>query len=228
MFWSNKKPASSARGVNMAPERARCLRRRARWVVWGVVGLSALGPAVAGVLEHSGAIGAQTTWAADGIHRITGTLTINAGVRLTIEPGTVVRFDSGARINVNGVLDAQGTAGARILFTSYRDDSAGGDTNGDGASAGQAGDWSRIHFSDSVIDSQTRLSQVEVRYGGSTNEGALYVYRADIEILDSLVPNARNGLYIRGRALTRDLRLWVQQGGSEELNSYPVGRRWRR
>jgi len=126
--------------------------------------------AQAAVVEHSGTISTQTTWSAADVHLITGDITINAGVKLTVEPGTVVKFNANRRLDVNGMLWAVGNASQRITFTSYRDDSVGGDTNGDGLSQGQAGDWRRIYFSDTVTDSQTRLEHVDIRYGGTRSQ----------------------------------------------------------
>ena len=53
---------------------------------------------------------------------------------------------SGKSLIVNGTVTAQGTAAQPIIFTSYRDDSADGDTNNDGTSNGANGDWDKIEF----------------------------------------------------------------------------------
>ena len=51
------------------------------------------------------------------------------------------------RLNVYGTVLAQGTTTDRIAFTWYRDDSYGGDTNGDGVSSTPAAnDWVGIQF----------------------------------------------------------------------------------
>ena len=73
--------------------------------------------------------------------QVSGTATVAAGINLTAQPGVVWKFGTGSGWTVNGALTAIGAADNEILFTSYRDDSAGGDTNGDGPSVGQPGDW---------------------------------------------------------------------------------------
>ncbi len=75
-------------------------------------------------------------------------ITIPAGVSLAFAPGVVVKslvYQIGPSFIVNGALSAQGTEAEPVVFTSYRDDSYGGDTNNDGASSAPApGDWSNI------------------------------------------------------------------------------------
>ncbi|MBN2055174.1 hypothetical protein JW905_09645, partial [bacterium] len=90
----------------------------------------------------SGTISVDTTWTAiDSPYVIDSDVTVSAGSTLTLEPGAIVKFQynhgsySGGyqytvRLLVYGILDAQGTAGDPICFTSIRDDSVGGDTNG--------------------------------------------------------------------------------------------------
>ncbi|MEK7374994.1 MAG: right-handed parallel beta-helix repeat-containing protein, partial [Thermodesulfobacteriota bacterium] len=114
-----------------------------------------------------------------------GTATVATGVKLTVAPGVIWKLTNNAVLDVNGALYAVGSASQKIVFTSWRDDSFGGDTNGDGSSAGQAGDWGRISFSDSVTDSQTRLEHVVVRYGGAGNAGSVYMVQADVPVVSS-------------------------------------------
>jgi len=62
------------------------------------------------IVQHSGVISAQTTWLATDVHRVTGTVTVNAGVQLTIEPGAVVKFNPNTSLSINGALTAEGNA----------------------------------------------------------------------------------------------------------------------
>ena len=77
--------------------------------------------------ESSIPAGAVVTWNTDSN---ASAFTGNAYVEgtLLVTPGVVVK----ASLTVFGTLKAEGTGAAPVIFTSYSDDSAGGDTDGDG------------------------------------------------------------------------------------------------
>jgi RHS repeat-associated protein len=129
----------------------------------------------------------NTTWTtANSPYILDGNVTVAAGVTLTINPGVVVKFNgTGRQLVVSGTLSAVGTSGSHIVFTSYQDDSAGGDSNGDGsATAGAPGQWNQIEVKSG--NTASYLQYAEVRFGanGSANSnfGALNIDAANTTV----------------------------------------------
>ena len=106
-------------------------------------------------------------------------LTLNSNLTLSISAGVVIKFQYQASVYdkriliVNGILDLQSTAANPIVFTSDRDDTIGGDTNGDGSASQPAkGDWGYIKLTNSA----TIFHDAAVRYGGTHYAGSYYNY----------------------------------------------------
>jgi len=161
------------------------------------------------VIEWSGDIPDGTVWSGGDVHRVVGDVRVPQGATLTIQPGAIVQFNSGiaADLLVEGTLDADGTAASAILFTSVRDDTGLDgelgtaddiDTNGDGPSEGQKGDWARIGFA--ATSTGSVLDYVEVRYGGgSWSAGQVYVSGGELTMTNSVLRDSWTaGLRIEG------------------------------
>src|SRR5581483_2954466 len=106
----------------------------------------------------SGDIPDGTIWDNTQVQAITGNAHVPAGATLTIQAGTVIQFNGGTNLTVDGRLDAPGTAAAPVTFTSYRDASPLG-----GADGGFPGDWGAVKFE---ARSSGTLNHVAIRYGG--------------------------------------------------------------
>ncbi len=130
-----------------------------------------------GIRILEGTLSSSATLATRNIAGITNVaymidqLTVAPGAVLTIQPGVVIKFlynwYYAYAITVQGALVANGTAAHPIVFTSFKDDSNGGDTNNDGnSSVSQPGDWSSIDFTASNIDSLNSVQYCTLRYGG--------------------------------------------------------------
>ena len=130
-----------------------------------------------------------------------GSLTINAGASLTINPGVVIKPSGSHTITVSGTLTMNGTAavGDTITITSIHDDNFGlpGDTNNNGSiSAPARGDWNRIVY---LPGSSGSLSRCRFKFGSnSTSQGMVEMTNNAIAVSNSLLSDAGHGLAILG------------------------------
>ncbi len=100
-------------------------------------------------------------------YMIDGERTIAQGNILSIDPGVVIKFVDYGRLIVNGAIKAVGKANKKIIFTSYYDDSASGDSNNNGtANVPGNQDWSGLDFGGTSSDNDNILKNCEVRYCG--------------------------------------------------------------
>jgi len=114
------------------------------------------------------------------IYVVTGDISFPPGETRTVQDDVIVKFDSGMRLTVDGTLLVNGTSSAPSVFTSYADDSTGGDTNGDGPSAGQPGDWGSIHFE--PTSGASTLDWTEVWFAGDGNHASIEIDEANIAL----------------------------------------------
>src|SRR6185437_143231 len=110
-------------------------------------------------------------WNTNVPYVITADVSLPENNTLTVDPGATIKFQ-GAGLFIYGTLRAEGVAG-RISFTSWRDDTLAGDSNGDGASAVAApGDWKGIYLSPN--SGNTVLNNCLLRYAGMGNLAFLH------------------------------------------------------
>ena len=74
----------------------------------------------------SGPITSNTFLSNTQVQNIVGNVDVEPGVTLTVQSGTVVQFNNGTNLTVDGTLVAQGTTSKTITFTSVNDNSATG------------------------------------------------------------------------------------------------------
>ncbi|MCD4795097.1 MAG: hypothetical protein K8R54_17835 [Bacteroidales bacterium] len=111
---------------------------------------------------------ATTTWYSDKIYVIDD-YDFYVDATLTIQAGTVIKFQQseGAYLGLgsSGTIAANGTSSKPIIFTSYKDDIHGGDTNKDGTATNPAtGDWNHININDA---NGSTFNYCEFYYGGN-------------------------------------------------------------
>jgi len=128
---------------------------------------------VLGTVQYCGNISGDATWAY-AVFVPTCDLTIQSGATLTVSNGAVVKPMSGVGIFINGWMNAVGDATSPVVFTSYRNDSYGGDTNNDGSGSHPvAGDWLAIHI---YAGGAATIDYARIRYGG----GYRYLYTQNV------------------------------------------------
>lgn len=140
-----------------------------------VVPVTASGPTTVGNLHMS----KDTVWGPQGSpYLITGQVFVDPGVALTLLPGTVVKFGtSPAGLGVDGQILSLGSPTQPVVFTSIKDDTVAGDSNGDGnASAPARGDWGGVNVSSqglgagrNEVNPVSVFDYTEVSYGGTTS-----------------------------------------------------------
>ena len=154
----------------------------------------------------------------DIAYHITGDVTVPRANTLSIDPGVVLKFAAGKQLKVLGTLQAVGAPGRPVLMTSIVDDTALGDTNGDGdATAPDVKDWGGILFDEDSQANPGTLDYVEMRYTGQS----IYPNVAAIE-LDNCSPSMRNVVFVNNYRNGALLKAYSAQLATLELASPDV------
>lgn len=99
----------------------------------------------------SGSITSNTTWTSDQIWEIKGRVIVQSGATLTIEPGTIIKGQTGTGTNASaliiardGMIHAVGTAANPIIFTSVLDNIEMGQLSGTNLVETDNGKWGGV------------------------------------------------------------------------------------
>jgi hypothetical protein len=144
------------------------------------------------------------------------TVTVHEEGHLAIDPGTVVKFvnpdladpeeqrGTGTLI-VSGTLEASGTAAAPVAFTSFWDDSLGGDTDGTIAPPAP-GDWRGLLLNEGA---DVTLDEAIVHYGGANGANLFVDNASSLSLTNSEISlSSHKGMSLRatGPAVTYIVR----------------------
>jgi hypothetical protein len=112
-----------------------------------------------------GKVKQSTTWEDSGyaIVALNEPLIVAAESTLKLEKGLVIKSTgAGGGMTVVGTFSPEGDEEEAVTFTSLKDDSVAGDTNGDGsATSPSIGDWGEIRFPNA---NGVELSYLDIRY----------------------------------------------------------------
>jgi hypothetical protein len=148
---------------------------------------------------------------------LTSTLHVPSGATLDLGPGVVVKPAGGQAIYVDGQLFARGTASAPVVFTSFYDDSAAGDTNGDGNATSPAPvQWPGLRLR--AGSSASVFQHVSVRYTGGAYWAAVNLESSSPTLTDCELRDAGyGGLFLDASSEPR-----VERCRFERIAGYPA------
>ncbi len=123
------------------------------------------------VAVHAGSIAGSEVWEEGTVHVVDGTVVVGNGVALTIERGAVVKFSSGSALVVasGGTCMAEG-----VVFTHIHDDTAGGDTMGDGDASLPEVDAYSVNGS-LITDAATELRWITDKTSGTLTGNTVWM-----------------------------------------------------
>ena len=154
--------------------------------------------------ETSGEARDGAVWQTSDLPFILNELIVGSGKTLKLSAGTVFKMGPGAYLDVRGFLISNGTADAPIYFTSLKDDSVLGDTNGDGAgSSPNMTDWDGLTFRENSVGN---ISHSVIKYSGGfngTGRSAIFNLGGNL-LLDNIIfsDNYQSDIYQNAGALT--------------------------
>jgi hypothetical protein len=160
-----------------------------------------------GTVDVCGVLTGRLEWSPSSaaVYVLTCSVTVMPGASLTLDPGTIVKTYQpyqAVQLLVYGTLRSDGTASEPVTMTSLRDDSVGGDTNGDGSQTAPApGDWGGIgpwvgNVNHLTGDESVTLDHTVVDYAG-TSEGYYGANAVSVvgaaTVIDSTIENCSGG-----------------------------------
>lgn len=165
-----------------------------------ISGVTVAGNGINGLEVDSGTLAKSLTWNdADIVYWLRDDVLVPDGITLQIDAGQIVKpAHSGVEVIVDGRFTATGTAGSPVVFTSFADDTRGGDTNGDGnGSVAAPGHWGRVQLRDS--SSGNSIDHFESHFGGHFVGNSLLAISTDVTISNSTFSDsASDGVHLAG------------------------------
>ena len=173
----------------------------------------------------SGTVAKDSVWTNAIKYKITGDIYVrgtdgdDAVTTLTIEPGTVLKFNSGRHLEIGdssssgspGALRAIGTPDKRITFTSS-------------ATTPTPGSWNGIYFYTTTHDATTIMEYCDISYGSQSSGGSLYLVKASPTIKNSNISySTGSGIFC---SYNTDSAPTIDSNTFSNINSYDLYYSW--
>jgi hypothetical protein len=126
-------------------------------------------------------ITSSVTWTSDKTYILTGDINVDNNSVLTIQPGTVIKFNAGASLTIgytsNATIIANGTATNPVTFTST-------------ALIPAAGAWEGLYFDSHTLNNSS-LSYCNIQFAGSNSSyGAVNINGCDLPMDHCIISNS--------------------------------------
>ena len=157
-------------------------------------------------------------------------MSIGEGSTLTIDPGAIVKMKSRyGSISIIGTLKlGSNTSPDKAYITSYKDDTVGGDSNGDGdASLPTKDDWNDINFGHfDVVTGKLDIQNSVIRYGGNYYNQAMInitgptsIDNSTLEYFGAYALGARGTTTIKNSTIANGRYAIKSASGSFKINN---------
>ncbi len=175
-------------------------------------------------IQVTGTLNNNRLWISDNMpYVISGAMTISSGKTLVVSDGAVFKFlDASSYISVGGTLSAigwnyEGGFVDALSFTSIKDDTIMGDTNGDGSATSPAsGDWRGIELGSGA---SSTLLHSDVFYGGNSGgpDGSVYNNGGTLTIGTSTIASSTTSGIFHNAGTTNVFASVIQHNSSYGL-----------
>ncbi|MBL8755013.1 MAG: hypothetical protein JNK15_17035, partial [Planctomycetes bacterium] len=179
-------------------------------------------PLLSPLLAQTPIGGPQSGTLPAGVYHTTGTLTVAAGQTWTLSPGVILKFTSGGHeLTVDGRLVGNGTSANPVILTGIQDDSAGGDTNGNGPSSAGPTAWRGIVLNGNATPSS--LAWTDVRYGGNGYVSNLHLNSASPTLTNCTIRhNYTHGINCNGNSFPTVSNCTFTGNGGDAVHGVPA------